>query len=102
MAQGAVACRQGAYVHQRGPPPLSLPGDACPELPCRSVLSVAVTMGRNTSGDRCPARHARPPLPKDVHSVAHISHSDLQERAGLPSLRQMGRCPWPGRWDFSK
>lgn len=60
----------------------------CPSLetpvqsfPCRSVLSVAVTMGRNTSGDRCPARHARPPLPKDVHSVAHISHSDLQERA---------------------
>lgn len=33
VAQGAVACRQGAYVHQRGPPPLSLPGDACPELP---------------------------------------------------------------------
>lgn len=42
------------------------------------------------------------PLSRKTFTLAHISHSALQERAGLPSLRQMGRCPWPGRWDFSK
>lgn len=65
----------------------------CPSLetpvqsfPCRSVLSVAVTMGRNTSGDRCPARHARPPLPKDVHSGAHKPLCSPREgRAALPA-----------------